>query len=46
MAPLKNPKAKQSGMKLHKFIASGGKPKDFKRNPALNSKTVNNLKDK
>lgn len=28
MAPLKNSKPK-AGMKLHKFIATGGKPKDF-----------------
>lgn len=45
MAPLKNTKPKV-GMKLHKWIATGGKPKDFKRNPALNSQTVNGLKEK
>jgi hypothetical protein len=29
MTTLKNSKPKQ-GMKLHKFIATGGKPKDYK----------------
>lgn len=29
MAQLKNSKPKQ-GMSLHKFIATGGKPKDYK----------------
>ncbi|MES2060201.1 MAG: hypothetical protein V4438_04190 [Patescibacteria group bacterium] len=36
----------KAGMKLHKFIATGGKPKDFPKNPALNSSTVPNLKKK
>lgn len=30
MAKLKNSKPK-AGMKLHKFIATGGKPKDFNK---------------
>jgi hypothetical protein len=37
---------KPSRGKLHTFVATGGKPKDFGRNPALNSKTVTGLKDK
>lgn len=31
---------------LHKFIATGGKPKDFPKNPALNANTVPGLKKK
>lgn len=30
MAPLKNSKP-EKGMKLHKFLATGGKPKDYNR---------------
>ena len=40
MASLKNSKPK-AGMKLHKFIATGGKPKNFKgaaKNAVANKK--------
>lgn len=36
----------KSGISLHKHIATGGKPKDFPKNPALNASTVPNLKKK
>ncbi len=35
-----------NGAGLHLFIASGGKPKDYKGTKGLSSATVNNLKDK
>lgn len=42
------PKAKpKKGMKLHKFIATGGKPKDYNKvngTDALRSKSRNNSK--
>mgnify|MGYP006935477833 CR=1 FL=1 len=36
----------RQGMPLHQFVALGGKPKDYKSSPALNSRTVPKLKEK
>lgn len=40
------PKKPINGAGLHQFIATGGKPKDYKGDKGLSSKTVNNLSDK
>lgn len=39
-------KGARSGMPLHQFIATGGKPKDYESCKGVNSKTIPGYKEK